>query len=159
MSYTVYIDTSIIKLLSTPPSRDPITRACQQLTRRGWSSQREPEMSYSSHYVNSEIMADEPLLAENRLLLSAQNKFLPEDNAIDSLAELLVCGGGLRSSAQIEARHIACAAINRLDILVTWNCTDIANPFNFRLMRMLVRSHELRLPELVTPFELLEHKL
>lgn len=68
-------------------------------------------------------------------------------------------GGGLSSRADVPAKHIACAAINHVDVLVTWNCVDIANPAKFRLMRMLMRSQELRLPELVTPFELMEHKL
>lgn len=159
MSYTVYIDTSIIKLLTSPPSRDPITRACQQLTRHWWRTRRNPKLSFSSAYVENEIKADIPLLAQNRLALSAQNQFLYEDSAAKMLGELLILGGGLSSDARTQAEHIACAAINHVDVLLSWNCIDIVNPTKFRLMRMIMRSHELRLPELVTPFALMEQKL
>lgn len=148
MSYTVYIDTSIINLLTSQPARDPITRACQQLTRQWWHVQRKSDMCYSSAYVDSEIRAGEPLLAESRLRLSAQHTVFSEEAAVDTLGELLILGGGLTSKADVSAKHIACAAINHIDVLVTWNCVDIANPAKFRLMRMLMRLQDLRLPEL-----------
>lgn len=41
-------------------------------------------------------------------------------------------------------------------ILLTWNCTHIANPAQLPVMRGLCSAKRYRLPELVTPFELME---
>jgi hypothetical protein len=72
-------------------------------------------------------------------------------------SELLVWGGGLNAKAQRASEHIACAAVNRCDILLTWNCKDIANAEKLPLIRMLIRTAEFEPPELVTPFEIMEN--
>ena len=35
----------------------------------------------------------------------------------------------LPRKAALDALHIGLAAVNGIDILLTWNCTHIANPF------------------------------
>jgi hypothetical protein len=72
------------------------------------------------------------------------------------LAEFLVLGGGLPAKARIDALHIACAAYHDIDVLLTWNCTHIANPSQLPVMRGLCAARGYTLPELVTPFELME---
>jgi hypothetical protein len=41
-------------------------------------------------------------------------------------------------------------------VLLTWNCTHIANPAQLPVMRGLCAAKGYKLPELVTPFELME---
>ena len=43
------------------------------------------------------------------------------------LAEQLVMGVPLPQKADVDALHIAVAAINGMDYLLTWNCRHIAN--------------------------------
>jgi hypothetical protein len=58
--------------------------------------------------------------------------------------------------AAAETGHIACAAYHEIDVLLTWNCTHIANPTKLPVMRGLCAARGYKLPELVTPFELME---
>jgi len=52
--------------------------------------------------------------------------------------------------------NIACAAFHRMDVLLTWNCTHIANPMQLPVIRGLCPAKGYRMPELVTPFEMME---
>ena len=45
---------------------------------------------------------------------------------------------------------------HEIDVLLTWNCTHIANPAKLPVMRGLCAARGYKLPELVTPFELME---
>lgn len=81
---------------------------------------------------------------------------LPITPEIPDLAEFLLLGRGLPSNARIDALHIACAAYHEIDVLLTWNFAHIANPVQMPVMRGLCAAKGYKLPELVTPFELME---
>jgi len=81
---------------------------------------------------------------------------LPIAPEILELAEFLLLGGGLPTKARLDALHIACAAYHEIDVRLTWNCTHIANPAKLPVMRGLCAARGYKLPELVTPFELME---
>lgn len=161
MSYTIYVDTSVISCLSDPPHCNPTLRFCQQLTRVWWDNYRIPELSYCSAYQTDEIRHGDPLRAAMRLRNAAALVQLPQlskaKQVIEFNAELLVCGGALTASARQSACHIACAAYFDIEVLVTWNCRDIANPGKSPLLRMLMDSQRQILPELVTPYQLMEN--
>lgn len=108
---TIYLETSIICHLTDPPSTNPITRACQQLTHEKMESTR----------------------------------------------ELLIGGGGLNAKERAATEHIVCAALYHCEILLTWDCANIANAYKLKLLRMLLNNGDYPLPELVTPFELMEN--
>ena len=57
---------------------------------------------------------------------------------------------------QLDALHVARAAFHRLDVLLTWNCTHIANPMQLPVIRGLCSAKGYRMPELVTQFEMME---
>jgi hypothetical protein len=113
-------------------------------------------MSYSSPYVVEEAGAGDPQAASNRLNALREIPLLPIMPEIPELAEFLLLGGGLPAKARLDALHIACAAYHQMDVLLTWNCTHIANPAQLPVMRGLCAAKGYKLPELVTPFELME---
>lgn len=157
MHPTIYLDTCVVCYLTDPPSSNPITRACQQLTQLWWHTRCVHSQTHVSEYVLQEIREGDPLRATRRL---KEIQYLNQFNAgerITAVSELLVWGGGLRSKERKAGEHIACAAINRCDILLTWNCRDIANAEKFPLLRILMHGAECDLPELVTPFEIMEN--
>jgi hypothetical protein len=55
-----------------------------------------------------------------------------------------------------DALHIAVAAVNGIDVLVTWNFAHLNNPFTRMMVRHLVENAGYRCPELCSPDELLE---
>lgn len=116
-------------------------------------------MSYISPYVVEEASAGNPDAAAKRLDALHAIPVLPISLEIPELAEFLLLGGGLPANARIDALHIACAVFHQMDVLLTWNCTHIANPVQLPVMRGLCAARGYKLPELVTPFELMETSL
>jgi hypothetical protein len=156
MPSRIYIETSIVSYLTSRPSKDLIRSACQQITKAWWEHGRLTAMSYSSPYVVEEAGAGDPQAASNRLNALREIPLLPITPEIPELAEFLLLGGGLPAKARLDALHIACAAYHQMDVLLTWNCTHIANPAQLPVMRGLCAAKGYKLPELVTPFELME---
>jgi len=156
MKRSIYIETSVVSYLTSRQSNDTIKSACQQITRSWWEHGRLTAMSYISPYVVEEASAGDPQAASERLEALRVIPVLPINPEIPELAEFLLLGGGLPVKARIDALHIACAAYHEMDILLTWNCTHIANPTQLPIMRGLCAAKGYKLPELVTPFELME---
>jgi hypothetical protein len=156
MKRTVYIETSVISYLTARSSQDAIISACQQITRLWWDAGRSVDSSFISTYVIEEASNGDPAAAEERLAALRVIPILPVSPEIPELAEFLVMGGGPPANARIDALHIACAAFHDIDVLLTWNCSHIANPARLPVMRGLCAARGYTLPELVTPFELME---
>lgn len=55
-----------------------------------------------------------------------------------------------------DALHLALASYHRCDFLLTWNCQNLANPNKFGHIRIVNQMLGLFVPELVTPYQLLE---
>lgn len=72
------------------------------------------------------------------------------------LAAALVGGAGVPKKANEDALHIATAATNGLDYLLTWNCTHIANAVTIPLVNTICRSHGFEPPLIYTPLEFME---
>lgn len=156
MKRRVYIETSVVSYLTARPSNDIVRVACQQITQSWWNSGRIAVSSYISPYVIEEASAGDSTAAAERIEALRPIPVLPIPDDIPHLAEFLLLGGGLPPKARIDALHIACAAYHEMDVLLTWNCTHIANPVQLPVMPGLCAAKGYRLPELVTPFELME---
>jgi hypothetical protein len=156
MKRKVYIETSVISYFTARPSNDTIKAACQQITQLWWNTGRTLVEGLISPYVVEEVSAGDPLAAAERIEALRIFPVLPAAPEIIALAEFLLLGGGLPGKARFDALHIACAAYHEVDVLLTWNCTHIANPTKLPVMRGLCAAQGYRLPELVTPFELME---
>jgi predicted nucleic acid-binding protein len=55
-----------------------------------------------------------------------------------------------------DALHLALASYHKCDYLLTWNCQNLANPNKFAHIRIVNSLLRLSVPELVTPYQLLE---
>jgi hypothetical protein len=72
------------------------------------------------------------------------------------LAEKLVAGRGIPREYPEDALHIAIAAVNGLDVIVTWNFVHMNNPFTRVKVRKIVEAEGYSCPEICSPDELLE---
>lgn len=77
------------------------------------------------------------------------------DQVIDMAQELII-QAALPSKARLDALHIAVAALHRMNFLLTWNCTHIANPIQRPVIESVIRSFGYTPPVICTPQELLE---
>nr|GEU28526.1 hypothetical protein [Tanacetum cinerariifolium] len=147
MHQNVYIDTSVIRYLTAPPSRDPVIRGCQELTRQWWEKRCVREMTYISDAVLDEIKAGDPVLFDARMHIADKLVYFRPDPEVDIFAELLILGGGLNAKARIPAQHIASAAFQQVQVLLSWNCVDIANAHNCAIYNIEMPP-DLTFPEL-----------
>ena len=156
MKPRVYLETSVISYLTARLSSDALKAACQQVTQAWWNTRLESVDAFISPYVVEEASRGNVGAARARIDSLRSIPLLAIDPAIVELAQYLLQGGGLPVKAQLDALHIACAAFHRMDVLLTWNCTHIANPMRLPAIRGLCSAKGYRMPELVTPFEMME---
>jgi predicted nucleic acid-binding protein len=72
------------------------------------------------------------------------------------LAERIVAGKGVPREYPEDALHIAVAAVNGIDVVVTWNFAHLSNPFTRMTVRQIVQHEGYVCPEICSPEELLE---
>ncbi len=71
------------------------------------------------------------------------------------LAAALVGKGPIPRKANVDAMHIAIAAVHGIDYLLTWNCTHIANAAMRNQIESICRSMGFEPSVLCTPEELM----
>jgi hypothetical protein len=153
MKPTVYIETSIVSYLTARPSPEIVRAAHQQVTRDWWSNRGNFEL-FASQFVLDEASAGDPGAAADRLAALAEASVLDVTEDAIVLAEKLVAGGGLPSKARVDALHVAIAAVNGMDYLLTWNCRHIANAMLRGRIEELCRDAGFEPPAICTPLEL-----
>jgi predicted nucleic acid-binding protein len=152
---TVYVESSIISYLRQKPSADILNAARQLLTARWWTSERAAYELVISQYVLDEISAGNSASAAERLLAVDGIPVLPPAFEIPQIAEVIMARATLPPKAQVDALHIAAVAHHRIDYLLTWNCTHIANARILPKIFSALRDMDLPLPIICTPEELL----
>ena len=156
MKTIVYIETSVISYLTSRPTADPIKSAWQAVTAQWWNTKLTQVTACVSPYVIEEISAGDPHAAQQRIKMIRPLTVLDTNDQIEALADFLLLGGGLPSKARFDALHIACAAFHNVNVVMTWNFKHIANPVQLPVMRGLCAARGFRLPELVSPLEMME---
>jgi len=154
---TVYLETSVISYLVARPSLSSVRVAAnQETTREWWQTRRDRFDLYVSAVVVGEAQRGDPAVASARLeVLRGLRLAQVTPEALD-LAEALIVGAGVPRKANEDALHIAIAATNGLDYLLTWNCTHIANAVTIPRVNSICRTHGFEPPLIYTPQELME---
>ena len=155
MSLRVYIETSVVSYLTSFPSRDIVVAAHQQITHAWWAGRTRFDL-YVSEAVLAEAGGGDPSAAGRRLSAVAGVPVLTITGEVEALANHFVEKGALPPKAFVDALHVAAAAIHRMDFLLTWNCTHIANAQIRGRLEALCRTLGLQPPMICTPQELQE---
>lgn len=80
---------------------------------------------------------------------------MPVVSEIEPLAEDLVRLLRLPAKAVMDASHLAICILHQMDYLLTWNCTDLANPVLQKELVEYCRYHNRHIPIICTPEALL----
>lgn len=123
----VYVESTIFSYLAARPSRDPVVKAHQILTRQWWDTQRARFDFVISEQVLREIEAGDRDAARRRTSLTAGIPVLDVNDEVMALARRLVRKGIVPETYTGDANHIAAATVHGAVYLVTWNCRHIAN--------------------------------
>ena len=156
MAPSVYVETSVISYLVARPSKNARVASNQALTHEWWQSRRERFDLYASAVVIGEAQRGDPSLAAARIAIVRGLRLAQVTREALDLAAALVAGSGVPKKANEDALHIATAATNGLDYLLTWNCTHIANAVTIPLVNAICRRHGVEPPLIYTPQELME---
>ncbi len=159
MKQVVYIESSVVSYLTARVSADPIKSAWQTVTTQWWDTGLSQVTACISPYVIEEVSAGDPEAAKQRIDVIRNLNLLDTNDEIEALADFLLLGGGLPAKARFDALHIACAAYHRVNVVLTWNFKHIANPVQLPVMRGLCAARGYRLPELVSPLEMMESSI
>jgi hypothetical protein len=127
----------------------------QQMTREWWQTRSSLFDPFVSELVLEECRIGDAGIARKRLDLLADIPTLAADDAMIGIAELLVTEGPIPRKAAGDALHIAIATVYECDYLLTWNCRHIANAEMQRSVRRVLARHDLELPVICTPEELM----
>ncbi len=153
---SVYVETTIVSYFTARPNRDVVTAARQETTRELWPKLVSEYESYVSVLVREEAGKGDKEQAALRLQAMGVFPMLDADEAARALASKIIEGRGIPQEYPEDALHIAVAAVNGIDALVTWNFAHLNNPFTRMMVRQLVENAGYRCPELCSPDELLE---
>ncbi len=155
MKPKVYLETTIPSLLVARPS--PLLRVAndQQVTREWWDTRRDKFQLFVSELVLEEAARGDRTLAAQRLAAIAHCPVLVATDAARALTLELLSSGLVPAKAAADAAHIAVAAVQGMDFLLTWNCRHIANAMTVDRVRELCARRGFPAPVICTPYELM----
>jgi PIN domain len=155
MKPKVYVETSVISYLTSRPSRDLIVAAHQEITRDWWETQRCEFDLFVSDAVRQEAAMGDVEAARQRLVWVDSIQTLEIRAEAMTLSLALIKATALPAKAEIDALHIAIAAYESMDFVLTWNFKHIANAQQAAKVRQVCESFGVISPQLCSPLELL----
>ncbi len=155
MKPRVYLETTIPSYLTARPSRDLVMAANRETTHEWWDNRRNDFELFISQLVFEEASAGDSEAARKRIAFIESVARLDVTDQAAMLGKQLVAKIPLPTRAQTDALHIAVAAVNGMEYLLTWNCTHIANATMRDRIEMICRDMGFEPPIICTPLELL----
>ena len=152
---SVYLETSVVSYLVGWLNRNSLLVASnQELTREWWAARRSKFDLFASTLVIDEVR--EGKLGQKRVDLLAEVQILDVTPDARSLGARLVREAAIPVKAEIDALHVAIAAANGMDYLLSWNCTHIVNAVTLPRVYEICRNAGYEPPFVCTPQELME---
>ena len=152
---SVYVETTVISYLVSRPSRDILVAAHQQTTYEWWTSRRQEFDCYISQVVIDEIQAGDNEAADKRMEETSHLEVLGATTEAEVLTEAIIESGAIPKRAVRDAAHIAVAAVNDVNYLLTWNCRHLANAQIIRRVSVICNTRGSSMPVICTPEELM----
>ena len=156
MKPKVYLETSIVSYLTARPSNDIRAAANQSTTLEWWETRRPLFDLFISEFVVAEASLGHPDAASRRLAAIEGILELEVTQSVVALGKALLIEGPIPPNAEIDAYHIAVAAVHGMEYLLTWNCTHIANAVMRSRVEAVCRRQGFEPPVICTPQELME---
>jgi hypothetical protein len=131
--------------------------ANQNATVEWWETQRSKYDLFISEFVIAEASLGHPDAAKRRLLVADDIMKLQATEEVRVLSKELINRRALPAKAEVDAYHVAVAAVNGVEYLLTWNCTHIANAHTRPKIETVCRALGYEPPIICTPDELTEN--
>jgi len=147
---TIYLDTSFFSALHYRGGA--LQGVARQIrTREWWDQERHFFELYVSVFTVGELEegvygAQEAAVREARRL-----RFLPVVRGVWEAKRLYMAEGLIPASVQVDAFQLAVATVHRMDYLLTWNSSHLANPETQLKLKVLNDRMHWRTPWVVSP--------
>ena len=155
MKPKAYLETTIVSYLAASPSRDVVVAGHQQITHDWWERRHRFELFVSAAVVD-EAQRGNAALAKRRMVLIDGIPVLDLTVDVHRLAAGLLSAHAVPPNALGDAVHIAAAALNGINYLLTWNCRHIANAAVRGKIERACSAEGVNAPVICTPEELME---
>lgn len=153
----MYLETSVISYLVGWLNQSSILVAHnQEFTREWWSRRRREYDLFSSAVAVNEARRGEGPLANERLAFLAETTMLDITDDAISLAREFLRRTRIPAKADVDALHVAVAAVHGMDYLLSWNCRHIVNGAILPEVYAVCRASGYEPPFICTPSELME---
>ena len=153
----VYLETTFFSYLTGRQTSDVSVAHRQAVTRKWWEDEREKCDLRISAFVLTEAERGDEEQAQLRKNAMQGIAYLETESAeIKRLASILMAGHAIPSSEVADALHIATAAFHEMDVLLTWNCKHMANPYTLPKTVALLGREGYKCPQITTPERFME---
>ena len=156
MTKSVYIDTSVLSCLTHRPARDLVIAARQVETTEWWTVQSPHFELFRSDVPIDEAGQGNEDAANWRIKVLREMTILTLTREASALARALLAGGAVPEGAEDAARHIAVAAVNNIDYILTWNFSHMANTICMPIISEICEQQGFSSPIITTPSQLKE---
>ena len=156
MKKRIFVETTVVSYLTAKPSRDIMVAGHQDVTREVWPQLLTKYETYISALVFQEAGKGDPNQARMRLAAVEPFPMLDIDDEARTLAEKILLRRAVPAEFPEDALHIAVAAVNGMEVILTWNFAHLNNPFTRKMVRQVVEGEGYECPEICSPEELLE---
>lgn len=150
----IYIDTSIPSAYYTLRT-DEGSLARQRVTQQWWDQYADLFILTSSPAVIEELSDGASEKTQDRIALVENLEILPITAEILQITQIYIDRLIMPQDPAGDALHLAIASFHRMDTLLTWNRSHIANPNKIPLIQRINREFGLATPELTTPLNYL----
>lgn len=154
MKNKIYLETSVISYYTAERSENIRIAGHQLSTIDMWKLLPKYDV-YISDIVLDEAEQGNKNQADKRLEAIKDFKIIDFDIKTKELSGLLLLKKAIPKKYPEDALHIAIAAVNSIDFIVTWNFKHINNPFMKSKIREIIKDAGYKCPVMCSPEELI----
>lgn len=153
---SVYIETTIPSYLAAHPSRQEPMASHQKLSQVWWKQHQHRFLLYTSAFVRGEAAGGDASAAKRRMVYLEPLPDWEVPDELDQLEADLIRLFQLPPWAATDASHLGMAILHRMDYLLTWNCTHLANATLQKDLHEYCLYHKLHFLIVCTPEPLIQ---
>jgi hypothetical protein len=146
---SVYLESTIPSYATARPSSNILNTIRKAQTEIFWQIRDRFKLWVSQDVIDEISQGDEDA-SRRRLKFVEGIELLPEPNGLDALADTYQALLEIPARAGQDCFHLAYCVLNRIDFLLTWNCTHLG-PVAQDKVRLYNDKNNLWTPFLVTP--------
>lgn len=124
------------------------------ITKKWWDTQRENFQIYISDYTLTELQQKQYPNKDKIIELVSNIESFEFSDEIDSIAEIYINQFVMPKGDFGDAFHLACASLNKIDYLLTWNCNHLANANKEEHIQIVNGKLGIHTPIICTPLQL-----